>query len=226
MKQTHESRRVTRAERKQRTIASLLEAAINEIADNGIAGLSIDRLTDTAGYSRGAFYGNYRSKQDMLLEIMRTSAEQQLQGWQRFIDNFVDFEHFLKDICAQFDAYVESRNAGIFWIELSLHALRNEQFAQAYNHCTDTILKCLESLLVQIFEKTGQKPQVDCWQMACFIRNIVQGTILDPQRGKPSDFLRIAIRSLFNQGVHVASESSEKSPDNLHKSMRFNREHV
>ena len=64
-----ERRRQTRAETQAETRLRLLEAAAEEFVTHGFAGASIDAITARAGYSRGAFYSNFDSKADLLLEL-------------------------------------------------------------------------------------------------------------------------------------------------------------
>jgi AcrR family transcriptional regulator len=61
--------RRTRAEQQAETRARLLEAAAEAFAAHGFDGASIDRITERAGYTRGAFYSNYSDKAELLLEL-------------------------------------------------------------------------------------------------------------------------------------------------------------
>jgi AcrR family transcriptional regulator len=61
--------RRTRAEQQAETRARLLEAAAEAFAAHGFEGASIDRITELAGYTRGAFYSNYTDKSELLLEL-------------------------------------------------------------------------------------------------------------------------------------------------------------
>jgi AcrR family transcriptional regulator len=61
--------RRTRAEQQAETRARLLEAAAEVFAAHGFDGASIDRITEQAGYTRGAFYSNYSDKAELLLEL-------------------------------------------------------------------------------------------------------------------------------------------------------------
>jgi TetR/AcrR family transcriptional regulator, transcriptional repressor of aconitase len=61
--------RRTRAEQQAETRDRLLEAAAEAFAAHGFEGASIDRITELAGYTRGAFYSNYTDKSELLLEL-------------------------------------------------------------------------------------------------------------------------------------------------------------
>ncbi|MCC5946868.1 MAG: TetR/AcrR family transcriptional regulator [Nitriliruptoraceae bacterium] len=74
------SGRRSRAEQQAQTRARLLVAARDVIVEHGLEGAAIDAITSRAGFSRGAFYSNFRDKTDLLVqlgdaEIARFTAE-------------------------------------------------------------------------------------------------------------------------------------------------------
>ncbi|WP_456286639.1 TetR/AcrR family transcriptional regulator [Microbacterium sp. JZ70] len=61
---------VTGAKRRRaRTRRHLLDAAKTAFAAHGVAGCSIQTICGHAGYSRGAFYSNFTSKEQLLIEL-------------------------------------------------------------------------------------------------------------------------------------------------------------
>jgi len=68
-------KRLTRAERKERTRERLLDAAETMFVRKGLAATSVDDISEEAGYSRGAFYFNFESKAEVLIELLRRDGE-------------------------------------------------------------------------------------------------------------------------------------------------------
>jgi AcrR family transcriptional regulator len=64
-------KRLTRAERRAHTRAALIDAAGRVIAQRGLHGASIEAITAEAGYTGGAFYSNFESKDELLTELIR-----------------------------------------------------------------------------------------------------------------------------------------------------------
>lgn len=64
------SERLTRAQAKAKTRQSLIEAAAEIFAREGFAGASVERIAEAAGYSIGALYSNFESKEALFLELM------------------------------------------------------------------------------------------------------------------------------------------------------------
>ncbi|WP_436983160.1 TetR/AcrR family transcriptional regulator [Streptomyces sp. enrichment culture] len=65
--------RVTR--RRVRTRANLLEAAFAVFAAKGFGHVSIEEICEAAGYSRGAFYSNFSSLDELFFALYRERAE-------------------------------------------------------------------------------------------------------------------------------------------------------
>ncbi len=62
--------RPTRSERQAATRAALLRAASRSICTHGMHGASIDRIAEEAGYTKGAFYANFESKEELFLVML------------------------------------------------------------------------------------------------------------------------------------------------------------
>lgn len=61
--------RRTREERRAETRARILAATAEVVVERGLDGASIDEITDRAGYTRGAFYSNFSSKEELFVEL-------------------------------------------------------------------------------------------------------------------------------------------------------------
>jgi AcrR family transcriptional regulator len=68
--------RLTREESQALTRERLLAAAPQVVAREGYEGASIDKIADAAGYSKGAFYSNFASKDEFFLELLERHAGQ------------------------------------------------------------------------------------------------------------------------------------------------------
>jgi AcrR family transcriptional regulator len=64
------SKRLTRTEKRAATRQALLEAAATVFARRGLLGASVEEITEQAGFSRGAFYSNFASKEELFLTLI------------------------------------------------------------------------------------------------------------------------------------------------------------
>jgi AcrR family transcriptional regulator len=63
--------RLTRAERQEQTRAALVDAAGRVFVERGFVGSSVEAITAEAGYTRGAFYSNFSSKEELFAELLQ-----------------------------------------------------------------------------------------------------------------------------------------------------------
>lgn len=62
--------RLTRAQRREQTRRDLLDAAARVFVKRGFTGSSVEEIAAEAGYTRGAFYSNFRSKNELFVELL------------------------------------------------------------------------------------------------------------------------------------------------------------
>ena len=62
--------RLTREQSKDQTRERLLNAAQDIFLKKGYVAASVEDIAAAAGYTRGAFYSNFRSKAELLLELL------------------------------------------------------------------------------------------------------------------------------------------------------------
>ncbi|HEU0018684.1 MAG TPA: TetR family transcriptional regulator [Thermoleophilaceae bacterium] len=64
-------KRRTRAEQQAETRAALIEAGRRLFLERGFANTSVEAIAAEAGFTRGAFYSNFESKEELLTELIR-----------------------------------------------------------------------------------------------------------------------------------------------------------
>ena len=77
--------RLTRAQQQALTRERLLAAAEQVLARHGYGGASIDLITAEAGYSKGAIYSNFESKEAVFLELLRVYMERDMAELGRIV---------------------------------------------------------------------------------------------------------------------------------------------
>jgi AcrR family transcriptional regulator len=71
------AKRLTREEQKARTRDRLLGSAARVIARRGLGAASVDEISEEAGFSSGALYANFASKEDVFAAALRYQLEEQ-----------------------------------------------------------------------------------------------------------------------------------------------------
>jgi AcrR family transcriptional regulator len=75
----------TREERKAQTRADLIAAADRLFTSNGFHPTSLDTIADEAGYTKGAVYSNFESKEDVFFAVYERRAERGIADAEREI---------------------------------------------------------------------------------------------------------------------------------------------
>ena len=81
------------------TREKLFEAAARVFEEQGIGGASIEAIAATAGFSRGAFYSNFASKEELIIAMLEDHVEQSILRIRDLLErhkNLADFIEALK----------------------------------------------------------------------------------------------------------------------------------
>ncbi|WP_029090507.1 helix-turn-helix domain-containing protein [Brevibacterium album] len=78
---------MTISDRRRRTRTALREAATTVFARQGVAGASIEEICEEGGFTRGAFYSNYSSKDELVLDIIDQVLAAVTAGASRLLDS-------------------------------------------------------------------------------------------------------------------------------------------
>jgi AcrR family transcriptional regulator len=81
------------------TREKLFEAAARVFEDQGIGGASIEAIAASAGFTRGAFYSNFKSKDELIIAMLEDHVEQSMSRIRDLLErhgNLADFIEALK----------------------------------------------------------------------------------------------------------------------------------
>jgi TetR/AcrR family transcriptional regulator, transcriptional repressor of aconitase len=73
------SRALTRKAKQAKTRSSLLRSAAKLICRKGITEASVDEIATSAGYTKGAFYANFKTKEEMFLVMLDEAYAEELE---------------------------------------------------------------------------------------------------------------------------------------------------
>ncbi|MFI7586515.1 TetR/AcrR family transcriptional regulator [Spongisporangium articulatum] len=72
--------------RRVATRSRLLDGARTVFAERGVAGASVEDICEAAGFTRGAFYSNFSSKDELLLALMEQEHERTVANLQAAVE--------------------------------------------------------------------------------------------------------------------------------------------
>jgi len=188
--------RLTREESQERTREQLLEAARVAVARNGYDGTSIADIAEAAGFSKGAFFSNFESKEALLLELLRRHKKQDIATLGRILGEVEQG----KDAASALDRYLDSLGGSADWarldIELQLQAARNPVFAADYDALQNRTRSGLAHLIAALYGKTGKRLPIPLDDMADLFVALVHGLVLQRTRD-PGAAVKLVFESLM-----------------------------
>jgi AcrR family transcriptional regulator len=120
--------KLTPERRRELTRSALEEAAAEVFAEKGLQGASLDEIADRAGFTRGAIYSNFGSKEELLLAVLDWYGKRTLEAFEAVSRN----EEWDPATGARTwsDLVHRDANLALLHVELRLQALRDPQFRQ------------------------------------------------------------------------------------------------
>ena len=153
--------RLTRLEQQARTRSQLMKAAAKVFSRKGMKGASIDEVTQEAGYTKGAFYANFRSKEELFLAILD----------ERFGERLAQIDHaFASDesppeqarhAAAEFARSIRADpDHDRLFLEFATHALQEPGFRAELITRFVTLRERMAAIYERRMEEYGIKPPV------------------------------------------------------------------
>ncbi len=143
--------------RREETRRRLVAAAINEFARCGIDGTSVEQLCDAAGFSRGAFYSNFTSKDELGVAILESMLERISTGFIQTLDDVspeADLDWVANHgLVRYFDIVAPDEAHRRTLAELGQRSLRNPELAQATAEVVEQIREILIVALRRLSER-------------------------------------------------------------------------
>jgi AcrR family transcriptional regulator len=199
-------RRLTRAEAKARTREQLLGAAARVFAQKGFAGASVEEIAESAGYSTGALYSNFSSKEQLFLELLSARRSHGLQRQVAVVAEVLEKADAgdaepLSVLC-EFFAKVAGRGTELAALqaEFWLYAVRNPEALGIMAAATDGQIDALEPLAALMMERSGAAAGISPNAVTRVVLGLFQGLMrqrrVNPE-AVPDELLAQAITWLF-----------------------------
>jgi AcrR family transcriptional regulator len=123
------------SKRREATRQKLLDAAAQVFAEVGLDGASVETICERAGFTRGAFYSNFETKDELMLALTERTAEekielvtQRIQALRETGEQFTPAELVQRVL----DVAMDERREILLTSEIRTRALRDPALAQAY----------------------------------------------------------------------------------------------
>jgi AcrR family transcriptional regulator len=125
--------RLTREQSKDQTRLRLLDAAQAIFMKKGFVATSVEDIAEAAGYTRGAFYSNFRSKPELFLELLRRDHEEMQAALKSIFEEGATRESMEAQVLDYYSKLPRDDKCFLLWMEAKLLAARDGRFRVKFN---------------------------------------------------------------------------------------------
>jgi AcrR family transcriptional regulator len=150
--------RLSRGDSRERTARRLLDAAERLIARKGFETTSIEDVAEGAGYSRGAFYSNFSSKNEVFFELLRRDQERANAQFEAALRDPLPPDQLrfrMRDLYATL--YLEGASF-LTWTEARMLAARDAKFRAKLDQLMTEKRDHALRLLQDFYLRSGERP--------------------------------------------------------------------
>jgi AcrR family transcriptional regulator len=171
--------RLNRQESRLETRTKLLDSAAQLFARGGYEGASVDLIAESAGYSKGAFYSNFESKEAIFLELLDTHKRREIDALAQILAQDVPATELLSLIRnSEGNRGGPDFDFGLLSAEFQLQACRDKVFAKTYAKLHRTHRDTMAGLVAKLFAKLNRIPPSDPKDFADIIMALTTGLSL------------------------------------------------
>jgi AcrR family transcriptional regulator len=208
---TVEPPRLTRKERQEHTRQCLLEAAGRVFARRGLVQASVDEVAADAGFTKGAVYANFGSKEELFLEMLDERFAGRLAEMERAMASDEPPEVQARAAAQDFIDYLTADpDWKLLFYEAALQAARDEAFRAKLQQHFAAMRARMADLLRARAAAGGFDPGVPFDELATMIMAMANGigfeAMIDPA-AVPDDMFSTMLE-IFTVGAATRQTSA------------------
>jgi AcrR family transcriptional regulator len=145
-----------RQERAEATRARLIQAAEKIFARDGFEAAKLEEIAAAAGYTRGAFYANFNSKEDLFLALLEREVSHRIDSVEKLIHKFRDPQAKLRAFRQFFLTLCQDRRWSLLALEFKLFAVRHPEVKARLAAMNRRLVGSRIGILQSIMEASGR----------------------------------------------------------------------
>jgi AcrR family transcriptional regulator len=199
---------MTRREKQQQTRNSLLRAACELFCHNGLEGASVDQVAQAAGYTKGAFYANFRSKEELFLVMLDERFASELERIDEALSGTEEPHTEAQRAAAEFIHFAGDEHWPRLYFQFVAHAARDDDFRQELATRQQAMREKLVETLTRWKAKHDTKSSLPLQDITAMIYCMADGFLVD-RMIEPSlrEDLYPAMIAVFMRGLEaIAAE--------------------
>ena len=196
--------RWTPERRRELTRTALVDAAAEVFARRGFHGASLDEIAETAGFTRGAIYKNFGSKDELFYAVGERQNELTLQAFDAQFSGGRDAMFDVPKLAAMWQQSVWGGDVDFLALELEfqLYAIRNPEVRERWVTQRRKNLAMIARFIEDHAEAAGVSLKVPADTLASILLNASDGmrmaVQIDPAEGNLYEkFLEMLLPAIF-----------------------------
>jgi AcrR family transcriptional regulator len=174
------AQRLTRKERQAHTRARLMHSAATVAARRGLERASLDEVAEHAGFTKGAVYANFESKEALFLAMLDAHFAARLEELDRILSTE---ENPDRQTRAAAEGFMRALAAEPEWerlfFEFAIYAARNEEFRAQLVARYRTLRERIAGLICRRAERLGIEPVLPPLELAAMTFAMANGMALE-----------------------------------------------
>jgi AcrR family transcriptional regulator len=199
-------KRLTRAEKQATTRAALLNSAAEVFASRGYQAAAVEEITESAGYSRGAFYSNFDSKEELFLTLIESRTDDNLRDIAAAFQKGDTPEERIRSGGAFLDSMAgRDRQWCVLYMEFWARAVRDPKLRRRFSKQYEVWREGIARMIEAQYEELGLEPDAPPRELASGLIALFEGQVLqrliDPGGLDDGFFTRLLLRFFGRVGA-------------------------
>ena len=190
-------RRLTREEKRQETKEKLLRSAEQLFNQGGYEKASVDLIAENAGFSKGAFYSNFESKEAIFLTLLEASKRRSIEALESLLAQEMSAEQMLAAIRHHQSGPDSDFDFAQLAVEFALQASRDPTFAKAYAKLNRNFRDSMAGVLEKFYTKLDRTPPAPVKDLADILIATITGLLLQASDAPASVRKRLISEATF-----------------------------
>jgi len=176
------------------TCEKLFEAAATVFEEQGIGGASIEAIAAAAGFSRGAFYSNFKSKDELIIAMLEDHVEQSIRRNLDLLARNSNLDDFLEALrTMDRSRHDPLARSPLLHMEMILFVARAEQRRPELAKRLRARRRLIAEIVETTMKNSGKTPRNAEWT-AAIVLALDDGfrlhRLIDPETTPADSFLR------------------------------------
>jgi AcrR family transcriptional regulator len=171
--------RTRQAERTRATRRKLLDAAKSIFAKDGFEGARLEDIASGAGYTRGAFYANFKSKEDIFFALLEEWVRERIESLTNALRRHSDPAGKLVALRTHYAELATDRRLVLISMEFKLFALRHPEAHSRLRSRHRQIRASFAELFSEVMNALGKTIPIPYPAASACLGAVAQGLLLE-----------------------------------------------